>query len=285
MNELFANISIKLGSRIDNFSQQIDYTGCPAPSLSEILVSEDSVLHKLKAIKSNKSAGPDDISPKLLKLAEPTIAMPLTRLFSFCAHIGTFTDWKKARLVPVFKKDDAADTSNYRPISLLSAPSKIMESCVSDTIVRHVFDNNLNTDYQWAYREGYSTELLLLHLSETWRKAVDQNKVVTVAFIDLRKAFDCVSHTTLLHKLRHQFGIQGPLFSWLTDYLSDRTQFLVMNGQHSNVANLRCGIPQGSILCPTLFISYTNEVWFLAPCSCMQTTPLSVVLVTTWTML
>ena len=132
--------------------------------------------------------------------------------------------------MPVFKKDDAADTSNYRPISLSSVPSKIMESYVSDTIVRHVFDNNLITDYQWAYRDGYSTVLLLVHLSETWRKAVDQNKVVAVAFIDFRKAFDCVSHTTLLHKLRHQFGIQGPLFSWLTDYLSDRTQFSVLNG-------------------------------------------------------
>ena len=76
-------------------------------------------------------------------------------------------------LVPVFKKDDGADASNYRPISLLSAPSKIMESCVSDTIVRHVFDNNLITDYQWAYLEGYSTELLLVNLSETGRKAVD----------------------------------------------------------------------------------------------------------------
>ena len=135
-----------------------------------------------------------------------------------------------------------------------------MESCVSDTIVRHVFDNNLITDYQWAYRSGYSTELLLVHLTETWRKAVDQNKVVAVAFIDFRKAFDCVSHTTLLHKLRHQFGIQGPLFSWLTDYLSDRTQFSVVNGQHSNVVNVRCGIPQGSILGPTLFVLYTNDL-------------------------
>ena len=87
----------------------------------------------------------------------------------------------------MFKKDDAADISNYRPISLLSAPSKIMESCVSDTVVHYVFDHNLITDYQWAYREGYSTELLLAHLSETWRKAVDQNKVVAVASIDFRK--------------------------------------------------------------------------------------------------
>ena len=163
----------------------------------------------------------------------------------------------------------------------------------SDTIVRHVFDNNLITDYQWAYREGHSTELLLVHSSETCRKAVDQNKGVAVAFIhDFRTAFDFVSHTKLLHKLRHQFGIQGTLFSCLTDYLSDRTQFSVVNGQHSNVANVRCGIPQGSILCPTLFVLYTNDLpsrfsfLYLAPRSwCMQTTPLSIVLVTMWTML
>ena len=91
-----------------------------------------------------------------------------------------------ARLIPVYKK---AEIDNYRPISLLSVPSKIMESCVSDTVVRHVFQNNLVTDKQWAYREGHSTELLLVHLSEIWRRAIDANKVVAVAFADFKKRF------------------------------------------------------------------------------------------------
>jgi len=122
-----------------------------------------------------------------------------------------------------------------------------MESCVSETVVSHVFNKHLVTDKQWAYREGHSTELLLVHLSENWRRAIDENKVVAVAFVDFKKAFDCVSHAILLQKLKLQFGVQGSLLSWLTDYLSDRTQYAMVNDQHSTVLNVKCGIPQVSI--------------------------------------
>ena len=146
INDFFANIGTRLGRA------NSDRTGS-VPSVTDITVSEDSVRRKLKAIKPNKSAGPDDILPKLLKLAEPL----LTGLFSFCAYLGeTLTDWKKAHLILVYKKDDEAYTNNYSPISLLGVPSKIMESCVPDTVVRHVYKKkNLVTDKQWAYREGH----------------------------------------------------------------------------------------------------------------------------------
>ena len=127
INDFFANIGTGLGRANRNFLHLSDRVGCSVPSVTDIIVCDDSVRRKLKAIKPNKSAGPDDIAP--------LIVSPLTGLFSFCAHLGeTFTDWKKARLIPVYKKDDEADTNNYRPISLLSVPSKIMESCVSTCI-------------------------------------------------------------------------------------------------------------------------------------------------------
>ena len=116
-----------------------------------------------------------------------------------------------ARLTPVFKKDDPTVTSDYRPLSLLSVPSKILESCVTDMIAKHVFSENeaLVTDNQRAYRKGRSTELLLINMTETWRRAIDNKLVVSAVFIDFQMAFDCVSHSVLLHKLEHNFGITG----------------------------------------------------------------------------
>ena len=109
--------------------------------------------------------------------------------------------------------------SNYCPLSLLSVPSKILEACVADMIAKHVFSDNeaLVTDNQWAYRKGRSTELLLIHLTETWLRAADNKLVVGAVFIDFQKAFDWVSHPILLHKLEHNFGITGNLLAWLRD--------------------------------------------------------------------
>ena len=141
-----------------------------------------------------KSTGPDGISSRLLKLAGNAIIPSLIDLFIWSAQAEEmFESWKLARLTPIFKKDVEEDKENYRPISLLCVPSKILEEEVNSNIVKHVFEENqLMTDRQWAYRRGYSTELLLAHLTETWRKAVDSGLKVAVAFIDFKKAFDIV---------------------------------------------------------------------------------------------
>lgn len=172
-----------------------------------------------------------------------------------------YDDWKVARLNPIFKKDDESDRGNYRPLSMLSVPSKILESCVTDSIVDHVFTRNqLVTEYQWAYRKGHSTDLLLAHLTETWRRALDSNLVVGVIFIDFQKAFDSISHKNLIYKLEHYYGIKGNLPAWTGDYLSKRKQYTIVNGELSDQAYVTSGIPQGSVLGPTLFALYTSDL-------------------------
>ncbi|KAL9964377.1 hypothetical protein ACROYT_G028008 [Oculina patagonica] len=186
MNTYFSSIGEKLARSVEPLPLRPIIEEA-VPRLSDIPLSCSIIEKKLSSLKPSKATGPDGISPKLLKLAGPSVAAPLTNLYVRSMDQGVYNDWKIARLNPVFKKDDETEIGNYRPISLLSVPSKILESCVSDALVKHVLlDNRLLTNNQWAYvyRKGYSTELLLAHLTETWRRAIDSKKVVGVVFID-----------------------------------------------------------------------------------------------------
>ena len=197
------------------------------------------------------SSGPDDISPKIVKEAGDALLTPLMFLYNMSLKDGyVFSQWKTARVNPVLKKDDETEIGNYRPLSLLSVPSKILEPLL---LIR-------SFTKQWAYRRGYSTELLLVHMTEIWRSATDSIKVVGIVLVDFQKAFDCVAHNVLLHKLENDFGINGVLLDWLRSYLDNRKQYTVLNGIASDLNTVKSGIPQGSVLGPTLFSLYTSDL-------------------------
>ena len=149
-----------------------------------------------------KATGPDGVPARLLKSAGTSIAPSLTSVFGHSAEACKPPDqWKIARVSAAFKKGREEDRTCYRPLSMLSIPSKLMESCIASTITNHVVTQNLLDSRQWAYRKGKSTEQLLIHLTERWREAAERRLYVGVLFIDFTNAFDTVSHNMLLQKL------------------------------------------------------------------------------------
>ena len=154
MNSHFALVGEKLANALPRCRkrecQNATDISNVSPPLAEITISSQSVCEKVKSLDTNKSPGPDGISPKLAKLAGNAIVPSLISLYHESIKCrAVYSAWKIARLTPIYKKDDETDCGNYRPVSLLSVPSKIMESEVNDTIVRHVFkDNNLVSNKQ-----------------------------------------------------------------------------------------------------------------------------------------
>lgn len=154
------------------------------------------------------------------------------------------SQWKVSRMLTTHKKGSKTDRGNYRPLQMLSLPSKLLEGLVCERLDKFTTDTGQLNDNQWGFRQGRSTEETLIYLTETWKTAIDNRKVVGVIFIDFQKAFDTVSHDVLIHRLQ-AMGLSGDILEWLTSYLKDRKQFAVVNGCSSQTRPVTCGVPQG----------------------------------------
>ena len=157
-----------------------------------------------------------------------------------------------------FKKGISKDRGNYRPLSLLSVPSKLVEDVIGKGLDKNIAEIGTATSNQWGYKKGISSETLLLYLTEKWKFALDDKKVIGALFIDFRKAFDTVCHSTLNHKL-HAMSVSGAINELLMNYLKDRSQYVEVNEEKSELRAVDIGVPQGSILGPRLFAIYVND--------------------------
>ena len=224
-NDFFVNISKDLTKQFDplDLSSLNTFITRVTPTKDNIDMSWELVKNKLiKAANPKKTTGPDHVSPRDLSLIGDSVIHSLLPIFRKSVSDASFPlSWKLSRVNPIFKKGSSTDVNNYRPISLLSIPGKILEDVVSDTLNNHIESQCLLSHKQWGFRKNYSTESLLLHLTETWKNALDRGLKVGVLFVDFRKAFDTVNHTILLEKLK-AIGISGDLFSWLHDHMSAR---------------------------------------------------------------
>ena len=219
------------------------------------------IIKTIKKFKIKQSCDIQGVSNKMVKFIGPEIAAPLSHIFNLSLRSGVFPNkLKQARVIPIFKSGDHLDCDNYRPISLLSSISKILEKIVSEKLIYHLIENDLLYQHQYGFLPKRSTEHNLMQILNYVTKALNENMFCIGIFLDLRKAFDVCSHEILLKKLK-KMGIRGTTFEWFKNYLLGRTQKVDINGHLSDACELSISVIQGSILGPILFLCYINDFW------------------------
>ena len=266
-NMFFSNIASKLVSKLperefddESLSRFYLQKGVTRNSFSFTIVSEEEVSKLLSSLNVAKSTGCDNISAQFVKYGAAVISTPVTYIINLSLTQSMVpSDFKLARVIPLYKKGSRSCEGNYRPVSILPVLSKVFERIVYNQFHQYLCDNNILYRFQSGFRPSFSTETALTFLCDKIKLKMDNGMYTGLVLLDLQKAFDTVNHQILIKKLE-AVGANRVVTNWFLSYVSDRKQIVQIKDSVSDTCNMNCGVPQGSILGPLLFSIYINDM-------------------------
>ena len=253
-NKYFINVGPNLATKIPSSKTNFEsFLSGDYGSFNNNPVTDNEIKIAFDSLKINKSPGFDDISPNVVKFVFHAIIMPVRHVFDLSLKKGIFPEKLKiAKVTPIFKTGEKSCVNNYRPISVLSCFSKILERIMYNRLYAFLIENNILYDKQFGFQKEHSTEHAILQLTNQILQSFSHGTFTLGVFIDLSKAFDTVDHSILLKKLS-LYGVRNVNLKWFKSYLSNRKQYISTDQGNTDMATISCGVPQGSILGPLLF--------------------------------